>query len=104
MVTLGDKIMPKLCSNFSCKICDYNTNKKSSFENHLMSCKHKKQSKGLQMGQNYAQIMPTSFTSSNICICGKQYQHRLPQMFLYINRRSKVSLSSFDIFFFSNNS
>jgi len=30
----------KLCYNFSCKICDYNTNKKSSFNNHLLSAKH----------------------------------------------------------------
>ena len=71
MVTLGDKITPNLCFKFSCEICDYNTNKKSSYENHIMSWKHQNSQKGLQMGQNYAQNMPT-----NICSCGKQYQHR----------------------------
>ena len=72
MGTLGDKIMPKLCSKYSCKNCDYFTDKKSSYENHLNSNKHKMVTNGLQMGQNYAKIMPTSF----ICSCGKQYQHR----------------------------
>ena len=72
MVTLGDKIMPKLCSKFSCKNCDYNTDKKSSYDNHLKSLKHQFSKNGLQMGQNYAEIMPSSF----ICPCGKQYQHR----------------------------
>lgn len=64
--------MPKLCSKFCCKICDYNTNKKSSYENHLMSWKHKNKQKGLQMGQNYAKIMPPTY----VCSCGKQYQYR----------------------------
>ena len=69
MATLGDKIMPKLCFNFSCKNCDYYTDKKSSYKNHLKSNKHKMVTNGLQMGQNYAE---TYF----ICSCGKQYQHR----------------------------
>ena len=42
METLGDKIMPKLCSKFYCNICDYSTCKKSSYDNHLLSAKHKK--------------------------------------------------------------
>jgi hypothetical protein len=46
MATLGDKIMPKLCPRFSCKFCDYNTYKKSSFGKHLLSTKHIKSIKG----------------------------------------------------------
>ena len=69
METFGDKIMPKLCFKYFCEKCDYNTNKKSSYDNHLMSLKHKRVTKGLQ---NYAQIMP----ATNMCSCGKQYQHR----------------------------
>jgi len=33
--------MPKLCSKFYCKNCDYGTSKKSSYYNHLNSNKHK---------------------------------------------------------------
>jgi hypothetical protein len=31
----------KLCFKYSCINCDYNTNKKSSYDNHLLSFKHK---------------------------------------------------------------
>ena len=72
METLDDKIMPELCPRFSCKYCDYNTDKKSSYDNHIVSNRHKRITNGLQMGQNYAQIMPETF----ICTCGKQYKHR----------------------------
>jgi hypothetical protein len=40
METLGNIIMPKLCLKFYCIFCDYGTNKKSSFANHLFSSKH----------------------------------------------------------------
>ena len=69
MVTLGDKIMPKLCSRFSCNLCDYNTDKKSSYDNHINSLKH---TSGLQLGYKCDNNMPTMF----ICGCGKGYQHR----------------------------
>jgi hypothetical protein len=75
METLGDKIMPKLCSRFSCAYCDYNTSKKSSYENHLMSMKHKEVTNGLQMGQNQLPIM-LNHSETFVCSCGKQYQHR----------------------------
>ena len=72
METLEDKIMPELCPRFSCNFCDYNTDKKSSYENHIVSKRHKRITNGLQRGQNYAQIMPELF----ICNCGKQYKYR----------------------------
>ena len=75
METLGDKIMPKLCPRFSCSICDYHTSKKSSFDNHINSNKHKKITNDYNGGQNYAQIMPKG-SDMLTCSCGKQYQHR----------------------------
>jgi hypothetical protein len=33
---------PKLSSNYCCKCCDYNTSKKSNFDNHKLSAKHQK--------------------------------------------------------------
>ena len=37
-----NEIMPKLCHKFFCEKCDYGTSKKSSYDNHLISSKHKK--------------------------------------------------------------
>ena len=38
----SNEIMPKLCSKYFCKKCDYNTSKKSSYDNHILSRKHQK--------------------------------------------------------------
>ena len=56
-----------LCPNnaykYSCDVCDYNTSKKSSYNNHLLSAKHK--------------MITNGNTNGNIkkceCICGKEY-------------------------------
>ena len=74
METLGDKIMPKLCSNYYCKNCDYITSKKSSFTNHLASAKHKKQSLGDAGDANYAFFMPEK--KYNCDTCNRQYTSR----------------------------
>jgi hypothetical protein len=39
---LSNQNMPELCFKFYCKICDYGSSKKSSFDNHLLSVKHNK--------------------------------------------------------------
>ena len=39
---ISNKIMPKLCPKYYCEECDYITDKKSSFDNHLLSVKHNK--------------------------------------------------------------
>jgi hypothetical protein len=41
MAMIGNEIMPKLCSTYFCNICDYTTIKKSSYDKHLVSAKHK---------------------------------------------------------------
>jgi hypothetical protein len=77
METLGNQIMPKLCSNFYCKICDYGTSKKSSYSNHLMSAKHKKLSNGNLLETNGNEIMP-KLCSSIVCCenCLKEFKNR----------------------------
>ena len=40
MEILGNAFMPKKCSRFYCKFCDYGTSKKSSYDNHVMTLKH----------------------------------------------------------------
>jgi hypothetical protein len=69
MATLSNKIMLKLCSDFSCKICDYTTGKKSSYANHLLSAKH-------QTATNGNKIM-LGLCSAFICdYCNKSYKNR----------------------------
>jgi len=75
MENLGDIIMPELCPRFYCSICDYKTCKKSSYDNHNNSKKHKMVTLNYTGGQNYAKIMPEN-SNSFVCACGKKYSHR----------------------------
>ncbi len=81
METLGNqnmpKICPKLCPKFCCNICDYNTSKKSSYDNHLVSSKHQKNVKGNVMETNGNQNMPKLCSSKYLCeICKKEFKNR----------------------------
>jgi len=73
METDGNKIMPKLCSGFYCKTCDYITSKKSSFNNHLHSKKHF----GNVLATNGNEIMPKLCSKQYVCnSCKKAYIER----------------------------
>ena len=77
METLGDKIMPKICPKFSCQTCDYHTSKKSSFDNHLMSAKHKKSIIGDGLVTNFNENMPKLCQTKYTCEkCNKSYESR----------------------------
>ncbi len=80
MITLGDKILPKKCQNsaqkFYCNFCDYGTSKKSSYDTHINSHKHKMITYDYAMRQNSAKILPNLDIILYACSCGKQYQHR----------------------------
>jgi hypothetical protein len=41
METLGNKKLQQSCKNYYCKLCDYNTERKSSYEKHINTAKHK---------------------------------------------------------------
>jgi hypothetical protein len=52
-------------SKYYCDTCDYNTSKKSSFDNHILSAKHKRQ------------LTATEICPEHICsFCAKKYQDR----------------------------
>lgn len=51
-------------NRFFCSVCNYNTNKKSSWENHIASKKH--------MIKNKIKIVDTQ---THVCNCGKTYKH-----------------------------
>ena len=77
METLGNKIMPKLCSKYYCSVCDYRTSKKSSYGNHLISAKHKKQSNGNLLETKGSEIMPKLCSPSFCCeTCLKDFKTR----------------------------
>jgi ribosomal protein L37AE/L43A len=46
METLGNKMLQKSCTNYVCEICNYNTCRKSSYDKHLLTEKHKKKANG----------------------------------------------------------
>ena len=77
METLGNKIMPKLCSKFYCNFCDYGTSKKSSYDNHLISSKHKKISNGNLLESAGNKNMPKLCSPSFCCeTCLKYFKTR----------------------------
>jgi len=81
MENLGDKIQPKNQPKFYCKICDYGTYKKTNYNTHIVSIKHKRVTDNYIKGQKSAEIQPTiskhlSEADNFICYCGKEYKHR----------------------------
>ena len=64
---ISNENLPKFCFNFYCEKCDYGTSKKSSYNDHLDSAKHKK-------SMIINEILP-EFCSKFICPkCSKKYK------------------------------
>ena len=65
---MSTDLVPKSSAKFICTICDYNTSRKSQYERHIATSKHKKST-------NIIEKVPKS---SNIyyCECGKKYKER----------------------------
>lgn len=59
--------MPKQAEKFSCKFCDFISSKKSNYDNHLTTAKHKYRTFRTENSQK----MPL-----HICNCGKTYKAR----------------------------
>ena len=57
---------------FHCIICNYNTSRKSQYERHLETRKHKM----LTNVDNFEEKVPSIIQGSYICECGKIYKHR----------------------------
>jgi hypothetical protein len=74
MSTFSNQNYAKLCKKYSCFICDYETSRKSSFDNHLLSTKHQKSTELLHNGN---QIMQNYATSKFACQnCNKEYKDK----------------------------
>jgi hypothetical protein len=80
MGTLGDKSQAKTGFKYYCNFCDYGTCKKSGYDAHILTAKHKKVTNSYKMGQkqaNISQILCQDSTKEKfICSCGKEYKHR----------------------------
>ena len=70
----------KSLSNFLCENCDYITCKKTDYDKHLLTLKHKMFTNVDTMSQNVAQ---KKFS----CECGKEYKHRQS---LYVHKKTCV--------------
>ena len=64
---MTDKNVAKVANIFECKICNYITSKKSNYNKHLLTAKHKNLH---NTDKNVAKV--ASFN----CLCGKSYKHR----------------------------
>ena len=65
-----DKKVREKSVKFSCESCDYNTCRKSQYDRHIATVKHKKMENTAKIQQNTALLGPTE------CECGRIYRHR----------------------------
>ena len=76
MMTNDDQKVAKVAHNFFCVLCDYKCIKKSNFEKHLSTEKHKKRLLDDQImtndDQKVAKVAQPLFT----CECGKKYKYK----------------------------
>ena len=68
MTKKSQKSTPK----FICELCDYNTSKKSDYDKHLMTLKHKNGDNDDKNSDNFS----PKVAKNHICDCGKSYKHR----------------------------
>ena len=74
METLGNNLLTKSClkvaQKFNCFYCDYFTDKKSSYDKHLLTAKHQNVYK---LFTNVAANSPNVAEPEYQCECGKKY-------------------------------
>ena len=65
---MSTEFVQKSSQNFVCKLCDFNTSRKSQYDRHLTTSKHKK-------SINLNEKVPESSNTYD-CECGKKYKER----------------------------
>jgi hypothetical protein len=79
MILNDTKKLLKVAPSFLCEFCDYSTSKKSSFDKHLSTDKHKKATNDTKMILNDTKKSPKvakSCQNEIKCICGKIYKYK----------------------------
>jgi hypothetical protein len=61
-------LVPLSSKKFDCELCDYTTSRKSQYDRHLSTRKHK-------MIVNDSKMIGEKFQNEFNCICGKSYKH-----------------------------
>jgi hypothetical protein len=74
MIVNDSTLVQKSSEKFSCIICDYKSSRKSQYERHLLTDKHKKSENGSKMVVNDSDLVPKSSTLYK-CECGKLYKY-----------------------------
>ena len=73
MTTFSNNCYAKLCHKFYCEVCDYGTSKKSSFDNHCNSKKHKNNDLTTNSNENMIKLCPKIYQCQN---CEKTFNDR----------------------------
>ena len=73
MIVEDSEKLPKVASKFYCYDCDYNTCKKSSYDKHLSTDKHKNNENDSKMVVNDSEKSPK--VAKYECECGKIYKY-----------------------------
>ena len=73
MTTIDNEIPAKFCSKYYCEKCDYRTSKKSSFQTHIDSKKHKTNLATTNCNENYAKNCLKQYSCKK---CEKIYKDR----------------------------
>jgi hypothetical protein len=77
METFGNQILPKICSKYYCKYCDYATSKKSSYNTHILARKHIKRIMETENEPNGNKNLPKFCSSFFSCEkCCKEFKNR----------------------------
>ena len=76
MDTLGDKKLQKSCTKYFCEVCDYTTDRKSSYDKHLLTLIHKNNSNGYKSCKKLQKSCDENCTGYLCEICGKEYKYR----------------------------
>jgi hypothetical protein len=74
MVVNDSDLVPKSSKILYCKLCDYSTSKKSQYDRHIGTLKHKKLQNDSKMVVNDSDLVPKSSKTYN-CECGKVYKY-----------------------------
>jgi|LakMenEpi03Aug12_release.lakeMendotaPanAssembly.Ray.scaffolds.fasta_scaffold888223_2 hypothetical protein len=102
METFGNQILPKFCPKYYCKLCDYATSKKSSYNTHILARKHIKRIMETENELNGNQILPKFCSSFFTCEkCCKEFKNYI--IIYYKNKTCNIlnSRNKLPIFFFA---
>uniref|UniRef100_A0A6C0K125 C2H2-type domain-containing protein n=1 Tax=viral metagenome TaxID=1070528 RepID=A0A6C0K125_9ZZZZ len=69
---MNDKNAPKTADFLTCKCCDFKCSKKSDWDRHNLTLKHKKNDKRMTNDDKNTPKTAEKF----VCECGKEYKHR----------------------------